>query len=516
MRGLTQRYARGQDHRKSFRISIWLSAITTIIGIGVLLFAQHPALKSIALLAVIGISSVLFLTFFLEEGLYHLFIQGRKDRGQVPFTLVSFLLSVIAFVIFVSGCFLLMGIRLLFFMPLFPKRQKLIYHYLVMWYCRFLLYIMMNMRKKVVDKKNIDFSKPSVIISNHHSFLDILMMLMFHPKVVMVTNDWVYNSPFFGMVVRYADFIRVSAGIETQLDKIRKLVEQGYSIIVFPEGQRSEHIELSRFHKGAFYLAEVLQLDIQAVVLHGTHRAMPKKDGFYLRSGCLYARFLQRIAVDDPGFGLGYKERTKQISKYFRVEYQKTRVAMETPSYHYETLYKNYLYKSPVLEWYFRVKMWLEGHYQLFLEILPANGRIFDIGCGYGFLSFSLALNRETTWVTGLDYDANKIEIADNCPVKPANLRFIHADAATFDYPPATAYILSDVLHYLTREEQHGLMVRLIATLEPGGLLLVRDGDKEKRKSTEAHSLPSFFRPMPDLTKPGISSTLSLPPGCSK
>lgn len=316
---------------------------------------------------------------------------------------------------------------------------------------------------------------------------------MFHPKVVMVTNDWVYNSPFFGMVVRYADFIRVSAGIETQLDKIRKLVEQGYSIIVFPEGQRSEHIELSRFHKGAFYLAEVLQLDIQAVVLHGTHRAMPKKDGFYLRSGCLYARFLQRIAVDDPGFGLGYKERTKQISKYFRVEYQKTRVAMETPSYHYETLYKNYLYKSPVLEWYFRVKMWLEGHYQLFLEILPANGRIFDIGCGYGFLSFSLALNRETTWVTGLDYDANKIEIADNCPVKPANLRFIHADAATFDYPPATAYILSDVLHYLTREEQHGLMVRLIATLEPGGLLLVRDGDKEKKEKHRGTQLTELF-----------------------
>ncbi|MDW7693435.1 MMPL family transporter [Flammeovirgaceae bacterium SG7u.111] len=493
LKGLNEKYTYGRANTTSFRVSIFLSGITTIVGIGVLVFAQHPALKSIALLAIIGISSVIFLTFFIQDFLFNLFVQKRKDKGLIPYNLASFIRSIIAFSIFVIGCFLLMGIRTLFYIPVFPKWKKRTYHLLVMAYCRFIIYFMQNIKKEVVGRENADYSKPSVIISNHHSFLDILLMLMFSPKVVMVTNDWVYNSPFFGSVVRYADFILATEGIENQMDKIKGLVAQGYSIVIFPEGTRSETPDCGRFHKGAFYLAEELQLDIQPIITHGPHYLMPKKDGFCFRKGTIHVKFLPKIALADKSFGEGYRERTKKISRYFKEEFAKTRLQQETPSFFMETIHKNYLFKGPVLEWYMRIKIKLENNYKLFDELIPKEGNIIDIGCGYGFLGYALAFSGSGRKITALDYDAHKIEIAKNCPTQLRNLKFFHHDALTFDYPDANVFILSDILHYLKKEEQEKIVGLLINKLEDGGKIIIRDGDSSKKQRHTGTVLTEVF-----------------------
>ncbi len=367
MRGLTQDFKFGLQNLLSYKKSIILSAVTTLVGIGVLAFAQHPALQSIALLAIIGILSVIFLTFTVEPILYHFFILKRKQKGFVPYTLLSFSLSIFAFLYFLLGCILLLLVQLLLAVPLgSTKRKKHFFHWVMMFFCRSLIYIMFNVKKEIRGQAQADFTRPSVMISNHHSFLDIILLLMFHPKVVMVTNGWVYQSPFFGKAVRYADFIPAPQGLEPQLDKIRALVKEGYSIIIFPEGRRSESAEPGRFHKGAFFLAEALQMDIQPVLLHGTHHVMPKQDGFHLKSGKVTVKFLPRIQTEDERFGKTYGERTKTISRYFKAAYQDLRTEQESPDYFKEVIIKNYLYKGPVLEWYLRVKYRMENSYRLF------------------------------------------------------------------------------------------------------------------------------------------------------
>ena len=347
MQGYTQNYEAGLKTIFSYKKSIILSAVTTLLSIGVLAFAQHPALQSIALLAIIGIVSVIFITFTVQPMLYNWLILDRKRKGVIPFTLASLFLSVFAFLYFLLGCLLLTVIRFVFLIPfLTTRKRKAVYHTILKLFCRSLIYIMANVHKEITGRENIDFNKPSVIISNHHSFLDIILLLMFHRKVIMVTNDWVYNSPFFGKVVQYADFIPATKGLETQLDKVKRLVEEGYSIIVFPEGTRSDSFELGRFHKGAFYLAEYLNLDIQPVILHGTNYTMPQGDPFYLRSGRVNIKFLPRISCRDEDFGTNYSERTKKISRYFKEEYQKVRHQLETPQFFKETIIKNYIYKG--------------------------------------------------------------------------------------------------------------------------------------------------------------------------
>ncbi|MCX2745375.1 MMPL family transporter [Mangrovivirga sp. M17] len=500
VRGLTQKYKYDKDDQVSFKQSIILSALSTLIGIGVLIFAEHPALKSIAFLAITGIVSVVVLTFIIPPVLYDLLIQSRKDKGRIPFTLSKILNTLFEFVLFVLGCFILSLLIPVLRIPIGDKKKKkLFFHKALQGFCKVIIFSAFSVKKNKIDLDNLNFDKPSVIIANHHSFIDILAVLTLSHKLVLVTNEWVYNSPIFGRIVRYADFILASDGIEDQSAKIQSLIDDGYSIFIFPEGTRQPGFKLSRFKKGAFYLAEQFKLDIQPVILHGTNYLLPKKDGFFLKSGTLTIKALPRIFHDDNAFGNGYSERTKKISKYFKEEYGKVRASLEKPEFFKDIMISNYIYKGPVLEWYLKVKNSLEGNYSLFHKLLPNEGKVVDVGCGYGLMTYALGYSSPDREITAIDYDEEKIAVARNCPDRPENIQFFERDVVEYNYQEADAFIVSDVLHYIKPEKQQLLLNNILEKLLPGGLIIIRDGDSEKEnrhngtKMTEVFSTKSGF-----------------------
>ena len=85
--GLTQKFKEGKETIASHKVSIFLCAATTIIGLGALIFAKHPALKSIALISIIGIFCVVFIGQTVQPFLYNFFIQSRKEKGLPPWTI---------------------------------------------------------------------------------------------------------------------------------------------------------------------------------------------------------------------------------------------------------------------------------------------------------------------------------------------------------------------------------------------------------------------------------------------
>lgn len=169
---------------------------------------------------------------------------------------------------------------------------------------------------------NIDFSEPKVLICNHQSHLDLMFTMMLTPKLVILTNDWVWNNPFYGRIIKYAEFYPVTEGVESSLAHIEALVKRGYSVLVFPEGSRSEDCRIKRFHKGAFYLSETLKLDIVPVFLYGAGLVLPKKI-YYLKKGKVCVEVRNPIKWDDMSMGENFKKRTRAYERYYKSEFKK-------------------------------------------------------------------------------------------------------------------------------------------------------------------------------------------------
>ena len=212
------------------------------------------------------------------------------------------------------------------------KRYRL--HQLIQWTARFVMihHGIPGTRFSSKVAEGVNFDKPHIIICNHQSHLDLMCQLIFSPKMIFLTNDWVWNNPFYGMVIHQAEYYPVSDGIEQHVERLRSLYERGYSIAVFPEGTRSEDCSILRFHKGAFYLAEQLGADILPVFLHGVGHVLPKRD-FMLREGTIDVEVGKRIPLDDPHYSQDLLTRTKEVRHFYQAHYQSMCERLETPAY---------------------------------------------------------------------------------------------------------------------------------------------------------------------------------------
>jgi len=84
--------------------------------------------------------------------------------------------------------------------------------------------------------------------------------------------------------------------------------------------------------------------------------------------------------------------------------------------------------------------------------------------------------NRE---ILVLDYDEEKITVAQNCASKRENINFETADVTTYEFPYADGFIISDVLHYLEPEQQINVIEKLAQKINKNGVLVIRDADAD-------------------------------------
>lgn len=483
----------GTNELKSSKLSILLSAITTFAGIGVLIFAKHPALKSIAALSIIGIGSILFLSFTLLPLCYRfLYCNNGKDR-IAPVVITNLLSSIFAFVQFLIGCLILTAfIPVLLILPIRMKAKKYIFHCLVQYGSKFIVYSIFGIKKSFIDRKKFDLSTPKLIVSNHQSHLDLVLLFMLNPKIVVLTNNWVWNNPFYGLIVKFLDFYPISKGMDESVEPLQKCVDDGYSILIFPEGRRTRDGGIARFHNGAVFLADKLSLEILPVLIHGANHCMDRNE-FFLRNGRITLKFLDLYKTENFPKVDTYIQQSKELRKHFRSEFESLRKDIEKPEYYSQKLVQSYIYKGPVLEWYLRVKIKLERNYNFFDSIIPRENKICDIGCGYGFLVAMLKYVSPSREIVGLDYDEKKIALAEHAHLKMDGIRFISSDISKVDPPKADTYILNDVLHYMPEDLQTLCIEKCMKNLNNGGQIIIRDADTDLEERTKGTKLTEFF-----------------------
>ncbi len=493
MRGLMQNYKYGTTDLSSYKVSVLLSGVTTLLGIGVLIFAKHPALRSIATMSIIGILTVIFITFLLLPPLFRWLVTYKYGLRKPPVTALDFLFSIAALFYFMFSAVVMTLLSfVLRIVPGSSQKKKLFFHWMFSKMTWFLIYMNFLSRKTIINPRGEDYSKPAIIIANHQSHVDLMLMMLLNPRVLILTNSRNYNNPVYGPALQYADFIPSDEGLENIVEKVREKVNEGYSIVIFPEGHRSDSGKIKRFHKGAFYLAGQLNLEVLPIIIHGQNQGL-KKSEFFLKRTSLVTKFLPRIDLSAGEFGHNLKEQTKAVRRYFTGEYEKVKEEFETPEYFSRLVRMSYLYKGPVLEWYTRIKVRLEDDYSLFDELIPRKCVITDLGCGYGYLAYMLNLVSENRMITGIDYDEEKIAIASNCPLKNDNVRFLTTDITQTVLEPSDVFVLLDVLHYLPEELQVETVERCISRLNSGGMIIIRDADKSLDKRHKGTRLTEFF-----------------------
>ena len=433
--GLLYEYAYGKKMLKNYRNSVILSGILMFIGIGTLIFAKHPAMKSLAEVAIIGMATVVFMACYLPPIVFGWLTKKKGQLREVPLTLKRMLYTALTLLVFFLAAFVIVTPLTLIYIVLWPrtKNKRYRYHQMICAFMRIALKLLPGVRFHLENKYGEQFNKPAVIIANHQSHLDLLCTMMLNPKVVLLTTDWVWKNPIYGVIIRFAEFYPVSDGYDKNVERLQNLVKRGYSVVIFPEGTRSVTGEILRFHKGAFQLAQALNIDILPVFIHGVHDVMPKND-FVLREGKIYVEIGQRLPIVEAKT-LDAKELRSHFHEYYIKHLEEIRKEQEDVDYVLPFVRYKYIYKGNDIERAVRANLKkIKTHSE---EINAFNYNSLAItNSGFGELAWTIALVHRNTQIYAFEADEDKYLIASHCSYIPNNLHFVKDDKVltTYDY----------------------------------------------------------------------------------
>src|SRR5690606_31820016 len=201
----------------------------------------HPAIRSISIIPLIGLLVVVMMSFSLQPWLFRVFITNPQAQGNTPWRIINLLLTGLTFGYFFLGGLLLSLSAQLFIAltPISRKKKFAFFHHVLQLFYHNLMYHTPGVHMKVLGHRPSNYDTPVILIANHTSILDTPTVGLLHPKQIFMMNDRQFRSPFFGRAMRIVGAPPASENNPESLENIRKKVQQGYSIIIFPEGTRS-------------------------------------------------------------------------------------------------------------------------------------------------------------------------------------------------------------------------------------------------------------------------------------
>ena len=415
--GLMYEYATGKKILRSFKNAVVLSALIMFIGIGALIVAKHPALRSLAAVTIVGMFTVVAMAYYLPPLVFRFLTTKKGQPRKLPWTLGRSLRTGYIFVVFLLAMLVLTVWTFFLFLGGSTPRKREKYRRGLMKTARLAMKAIPGCPYTLSNPHGEDFSKQAVYICNHQSHFDVLPILALHPKVILMTNEWVWNSPFYGYLIRKAEFYPVMEGIEKNMEHMRDLVSRGYSIVIFPEGTRSPDCRIQRFHRGAFLSARELGLPILPLYIHGFGYALPKHD-FLLRKAGLYMEIGERFEVPEGDIAAF----TRQVRHDYERAYARIRRERETAAYNATYVRYQYLYKGHDADRECRRVLTPETLAQV--DALTGDSLVIrEAGCGvYALL---VALTHPEMQVTAYEEDEEKYLTAKRIAYIPDNLTYI-------------------------------------------------------------------------------------------
>ena len=191
---------------------------------------------------------------------------------------------VASIVFWVGGVFLTIALfffDLFFAGILFPfdKKRKVV-HAQSFWWSNALISMNPFWNVNVSGLENIDPNKTYVIIANHQSLADIIVLYKIHMQFKWVAKDALFKVPFLGGCLSLGKHIKLLRGDFSSIKKVygeaAEWLRKDMSVLFFPEGTRSDTDKMRDFQNGAFKLAIKERRPILPVSIKGTREALPK------------------------------------------------------------------------------------------------------------------------------------------------------------------------------------------------------------------------------------------------
>lgn len=154
---------------------------------------------------------------------------------------------------------------------------------------------------------------PRIFVANHLSWFDITALASFLPWPKFVAKAELFKVPVFGQAIRAAGMIEIQRENRKAAFDSYKIagakIQQGISIVVFPEGTRGTDYSIRQLKKGPFILAVAAGVPIVPIILHGTMEITPKHK-VTVRPGVIDVHLLEPV----PTAGLGYDDRDQLMA----------------------------------------------------------------------------------------------------------------------------------------------------------------------------------------------------------
>ena len=133
---------------------------------------------------------------------------------------------------------------------------------------------------KVKGRENIQRNKSYVFVSNHQSAYDIFLIYGYlGAPIKWMMKKGLGKIPFVGLACRMAGFIFVdyssARNAQKSIMEAEKNLQEGSSLIIFPEGGRTTDGRIRPFKRGAYQIAVDLQLPLVPITINGGYKVMP-------------------------------------------------------------------------------------------------------------------------------------------------------------------------------------------------------------------------------------------------
>lgn len=180
----------------------------------------------------------------------------------------------------------------------FDARRVVLHRFTCFWAS---LYTWINpaWRIYVEGREKIHRNTAYVMVANHQSLLDILVLFRLFVHFKWVSKAENFRVPFIGWNMLLNGYIKLRRGSRESIARMMRACERalgkGSSVMIFPEGTRSPDGSLQHFKHGAFTLAQRAQVPVLPIIVSGTAEALPKR-GFVLHGRhTIHLRVLDEI-----------------------------------------------------------------------------------------------------------------------------------------------------------------------------------------------------------------------------